>query len=228
MYYAVAVVPLTLAASLFAAVILNQKLRGENFFRTAFYIPSLMPEISLIVIWTWILNPTYGLLNQGLKLIGITGPGWLSSPEWAIPSLLLMAVWGAFGGTGMLIFLSTLQSVPQELYEVCDLDGGGPLAKFWHVTVPMISPAILFNLIMGIIGAFGSFLFMFLGPAVPGGPNFATYTLSLHIFTQGFVEGRMGYASAMAWLLFVVVLTILLINYKISGKWLFMASDLGD
>ena len=155
-------------------------------------------------------NPTYGVLNQGLKLIWITGPGWLSSPAWAIPSLLLTAVLGAFGGTGMLIFLgSTLQSVPQELYEVCDLDGGGIAAKFWHVTVPMISPAILFNLIMGIIGAFGSFLFMFLGPTVPGGPNFATYTLSLHIFMLGFTQGRMGYASAMSWPLFLVVFAII-------------------
>ena len=228
MYYAVAVVPLMLAAELFAAIILNQKLKGENIFRTAFYIPSLMPEVSLVVIWTWILNPTYGLLNQGLKLIGIKGPGWLSSPDWAIPSLLLMAVWGAFGGTGMLIFLSTLQSVPQELYEVCDLDGGGAWEKFRHVTVPMISPAILFNLIMGIIGAFSSFLFMFLAPSVPGGPNFATYTLSLHIYSMGFVQGRMGYASAMAWLLFLIVFAIIMINYKVSGKWLFMSADIED
>ena len=228
MYYAIAVVPLTLSASLFAALILNQKLRGENLFRTAFYIPSLMPEVSLVVIWTWMLNPSYGLLNQGLKYIGIKGPGWLSSPDWAIPSLLLMAVWGSFGGTSMLIFLSTLQSVPQELYEVCYLDGGGPIAKFRHVTVPMISPAILFNLIMGIIGAFSSFLFMFLAPSVPGGPNFATYTLSLHIYRMGFTQGRMGYASAMAWLLFVIVVAIVLINYKLSGKWLFMSSDIGD
>lgn len=228
MYYAVAVVPLTLTASLFAAIILNQKLKGENLFRTAFYIPSLMPEVSLVVIWAWILNPTYGILNQGLKMIGIKGPGWLSSPEWAIPSLLLMAVWGAFGSTSMLIFLSTLQSVPQELYEVCDLDGGGAWAKFRHVTVPMISPAIFINLILGIIAAFGAFLFMFLAPKPPGGPNFATYTLSLHIYDMGFVAGRMGYASALAWLLFLIVFAIVMINYKISGKWLFMAADIGD
>jgi multiple sugar transport system permease protein len=144
MYYAVAVVPLTLAASLFAAVILNQKLKGENFFRTAFYIPSLMPEISLIVIWTWILNPTYGLLNQGLKLIGITGP--------VAPHRNGRSFFTINGRLGALAdryvdLLSTLQSVPQELYEVCDLDGGSPLPKFG--TLPSHDlPAILFNLIM--------------------------------------------------------------------------------
>jgi len=228
-YYAVAVVPLTMAASLFAAIVLNQKLKGENFFRTFFYLPSLMPEVSLVVIWTWILNPSYGLMNQFLRLVGLPAPGWLSDPKTAIPSLLLMATWGAFGGTGMLIFLSTLQSVPQELYEVCDMDGGGALAKFWYVTVPMISPAIFFNFIMGIIGAFSTFLFSYLAPTIPGGPNFSTYSLGLHIYVQGFTEGRMGYASAMAWFLFVIVAAIILINYKLSGRWIFMSSgDMGD
>jgi multiple sugar transport system permease protein len=223
-YYSFAVVPLTLAASLFAAIILNSRLRGENLFRTIFYIPSLMPAVALVVMWAWILNPSYGILNQLLAAVGIQGPGWLASPPWAIPSLIMMAVWGAFGSTGMLIFLSSLQSVPQELYEVCDLDGGSAIHKFWFVTVPMISPAILFNLIMGIIGSFNSFLYSFLAPAVPGGPNYATYTLPLHMYNLGFEEGRMGYSTALAWLLFLVVLAIVLVNYKLSGKWIFMAS----
>jgi multiple sugar transport system permease protein len=224
LYYSFAVVPLGLAASLFAANILNQKLKGENFLRTFFYIPSLMPSVALVVIWTWILNPTYGLLNQFLGFIGIDGPGWLSDPTWAIPALILMAIWGSFGGVSMLIFLSAMQSIPQELYEVCELDGGNALHKFRHVTVPMISPAIMFNLIMGIISSFQSFLFMFLAPAVPGGPNYATYTLGLHIYNLGCQDGRMGLASAMAWLLFLVVLAIVLINYKLSGSWIFMTA----
>jgi multiple sugar transport system permease protein len=129
----------------------------------------------------------------------------------------------------MLIFLSTLQSVPQELYESCDMDGGGPLAKFWFITVPMISPAIFFNGILGIIGAFGSFVFAYLAPAVPGGPNFATYSLSLHIYIQGFQEGRLGYASAMSWMLFLIIAAIIIVNYLLSGRWLFMSSgDIGD
>jgi multiple sugar transport system permease protein len=223
-YYSFAVVPLGVSASLFAASVLNQKLRGENFFRTFMYIPSLMPSVALIVIWTWILNPSYGLLNQLLEMVSIHGPRWLSSTSWAMPALILMATWGSFGGTGMLIFLSSLQSIPQELYEACELDGGSQLHRFRYVTVPMISPAIFFNLILGIIGSFQSFLYAFLAPDVPGGPNFATYTLGLHMYKQGFVEGRMSYASAMAWLLFLAILATVLVTYKLSGRWLFMAS----
>ncbi|MCC7355310.1 MAG: sugar ABC transporter permease [Anaerolineae bacterium] len=225
LYYAGVTVPLTLAASLFAASILNQKLKGENFFRTIFYIPSLMPEIALVVMWGWILNPDFGLLNYVIKdLTGLKGPGWLLSAKWAMPALFMMVVWGSFGGVGMLIFLSSLQSVPQELYEACDLDGGSPLQKFLNITVPSISPAIFFNLILGIIGALNSFLLMFLAPEPPGGPNFATYTLGFHMYQQGFVEGRMAYANAMAWLLFLIIFAIILVNWKISGRWVFMAS----
>lgn len=165
-YYALAVIPLGLAGSLFAATLLNQKLRGENFFRTSFYMSSLMPSVALVTIWTWILNPTYGLLNYLLGWVGITGPGWLADPAWAMPALILMAVWGSFGGTSMLIFLSSLQSIPQDLYEVCSLDGGNTFHKFIYITLPMLSPAIMFNLIMGIIGAFQSFLYAFLAPTV--------------------------------------------------------------
>lgn len=221
-YYALAVVPLGLSASLFAASLLNQRLKGENIFRTVFYLPTLMPSVALVVIWAWILNPTYGLLNQMLGVIGISGPGWLSSAQWAMPALVLMAIWGSFGGNAMLIFLSTLQSIPQDLYEVCDLDGGNSYHKFRYITVPMISPAILFNLIMGIIGAFNSFLYSFLAPTTPGGPNFATYTLGLHIYNKGFRDGLMGYAIALSWLLFVVVFVFMFLTYKGSGQWMFL------
>ena len=228
LYYSFAVVPLGLAGSLFAATLLNQRLKGENGFRTAFYVPSLMPSVALVTIWTWILNPTFGLLNQFLAIFGISGPGWLASPDWAMPGLILMAVWGSFGGTSMLVFLSSLQSIPEDLYEVCALDGGNAYHKLVYVTLPMISPAILFNLVMGIIGSFQSFLYSFLAPTVPGGPNFATYTLGLHIYNSGFVDGRLGAASALAWLLFLVVLAVVLINYKLSGKWVFMSSMAED
>jgi multiple sugar transport system permease protein len=222
--YAFTSVPLGLGGSLFAASILNQRLKGENWFRTLFYIPSLMPAVALVVIWSWIFNPTFGLLNYLLGFVGITGIGWLDSTQWAIPALLIMVTWGSFGGTAMLVFLSSLQSVPQELYEVCELDGGNPWHKFLHVTVPMISPAIFFNLFFGIIGAFSSFLYMFLAPDTPGGPNYATHTLGLHIYNKAFVDGEMGFAGAMAWLLFLLVLTVVLLNYKFSGRWVFMAS----
>lgn len=224
LYYTGFVVPVGLAASLFAASILNQNLKGQNIFRTIFYVPSLMPSVALVVIWGWILNPRYGLLNNLLESIGIVGPGWLQSQTWAMPALFLMVIWGSFGGASMLIFLAALQSVPKSLYEVCDLDGGGPWHKFRYVTIPMISSAIFFNFIMGIISSFQSFLFSFLAPTVPGGPNYATYTLSLHMFNKGFDEGQLGYAAALAWLQFLIVISIILINYKLSGRWLFMAA----
>ena len=223
LYYSFAVVPLGLLGSLFAATLLNQKLKGENTFRTIFYIPSLMPAVALVAIWTWILNPSFGLLNYALSWFGITGPGWLSTPEWAMPALIVMAVWGSFGGTTMLIFLSSLQSIPQEMYEVCALDGGNAFHKLRYVTMPMISPAILFNLIIGIIGSFQSFLYSFLAPTVAGGPDYATYTLGLHIYNIGFQDGRLGYASALAWLMFLLILIVVLINYKLSGRWVFMS-----
>jgi multiple sugar transport system permease protein len=228
LYYTGLVVPFGLAASLLAAMILNQKLVGQNIFRTLFYIPSLMPSVALVVMWAWILNPKYGLLNQLLAAVGIAGPGWLESSTWAMPSLLLMAVWGSFGGSAMLIFLAALQSVPESLYEACELDGGGSWHKFRHVTIPMISPSIFFNFVMGIINSFQSFLFSFLGPSVPGGPNYATYTLALHMYKIGFEDGRLGYAVALSWLQFLVVVAIILINYKFSGRWLFMAAMEND
>ena len=223
--YAVTSVPLALFGAIFAASILNQKLKGANWLRTLFYIPSLMPAVALVVIWGWIFNPTFGLLNYALGFFGIDGLLWLDSPKWAIPSLLIMATWGSFGGTPMLIFLSSMQSVPPELYEVCELDGGNPWHKFRHITIPIISPAIFFNLFYGIIGAFSSFLYMFLAPDTPGGPNYATYTMGLHIYNKAFVDGEMGYAAAMAWLLFLIVLIVVLVNYKLSGRWVFMASQ---
>ncbi len=225
-------VPLSvLAASLFAEIILNQKLRGTNFFRTIFYLPALVPSVALAVMWVWILNPQYGLINQGLAAIGIKGPGWLLETKWAIPSLILIliGVWGSFGGTQMLIFLAALQGVPPDLYEVADLDGAGAWQKLRHVTVPMISPAILFNLIMGIIGSFQSFILAYLvaggtGDMV-GGPNWATYFIGLHIYQKAFADYEMGYASALAWVLFFIILLMVLINFKLSGRWVFMAAE---
>ena len=218
-YYAIVSVPLTMGASLLAASVLNQRIAGQNIFRTIFYIPTLMPTVGLVVIWAWILNPKVGLLNWFLSLFGIHGPTWLMSPTWAMPSLFIMAAWGAFGGNAMIIFLSSMQSVPQELYEACEIDGGKAWAKFWNVTVPMIAPAIVFNWILGIMGAMQSFLYQFLAPEPKGGPNYATYTLGLHMYVRGFEYGEMGYASALAWAMFVLVFGLVVVNYKFSGQW---------
>jgi multiple sugar transport system permease protein len=231
-YYTVVHVPLGLAASLLAASILNQRLRGVNFFRTIFYLPALVPAVALAVMWVWLLNPRYGLINQGLALIGIEGPRWLYSTTWAIPSLILMGTWGSFGGAQMLIFLAALQGVPTDLYEVADLDGANFWDKFRHVTVPMISPAILFNLIISIISSFQSFIYAYLvsdpstGGSV-GGPNWATYFFGLHIYENAFTDFELGYAAALSWVMFFMILIVVLVNVKLSGRWVFMAAE-GD
>jgi multiple sugar transport system permease protein len=231
-YYTGVHIPLSLAASLLAAMILNQRLWGVNLLRTIYYLPALVPAVALAVMWIWLLNPRYGLINQWLAMIGIEGPRWLYSTTWAIPSLILMGTWGSFGGAQMLIFLAALQGVPQDLYEVADLDGANRWNKFLHVTVPMISPAILFNLIIGIIGSFQSFIFAYLvadpstGGTV-GGPNWATYFFGLHIYENAFTDFEFGYASALSWVMFLMILAVVLINVKLSGRWVFMAAD-GD
>lgn len=222
-YYTSTMVPLALAGSLMAALILNRRIRGTNVFRTIFHLPSLMPGVALAVIWMWILNPKYGLVNQLLNGIGITGPGWLSSVKWAVPGLLLMGFWGSFGGAAMLIFLASLQSIPVELYEVAQLDGANALHKFWYVTVPMLSPAIMYNSVMGIIYTFQSFQVAYL--TTQGGPQWATWFFGLHIYTNAFEFYRMGYASALSWCLFLVVLLIVFVYFKLSGRWVFMAGE---
>jgi len=222
-YYTFTMVPLSLIGSLLAAMVLNQRLKGTNLYRTSFFLPSLMPGVALAIVWIWILNPKYGLVNQLLGSIGIEGPGWLYSTKWAVPSLLMMGFWGSFGGAAMLIFLASLQSVPQDLYEVAELDGANAWHKFRNVTVPMLSPAIMYNMVMSTIYTFQSFLFAYL--TTEGGPQWATWFFGLHIYTNAFEYFKMGYASALSWCMFVIVLAIVFVYFKLSGRWVFMASE---
>ncbi len=222
-YYTFTMVPLTLAASLGAAMLLNSKIKLRTTFRTVFYLPSLVPSVALAVMWTFILNPRYGLLNGLLAAVGIQGPGWLFDPKWAVPGLLLMGIWGSFGGSSMLVFLATLQSVPVDLYEVAALDGASAWQRFRHVTLPMISPALQYNLTMSTIYTFQNFLYAYL--TTEGGPQWATWFFGLHIYTYAFTHFQMGYASALSWYLFIIVLATIFIYFKLSGKWVFAASE---
>jgi multiple sugar transport system permease protein len=222
LYYVVFSVPLGLAVALGLALLLDRKIKGTAFFRTAFFLPSITNMVAVAMLWLWIFNPEYGLLNAFLQMVGIKGPLWLQSESWAKPSLILMSLWGT-GGT-MMVFLAALQGIPQELFEAAELDGAGTVGKFLHITLPMISPAMLFNLVVGIIGSFQVFTqaFVMTGTAQPGsegGPNNATMFVVLYLFKKAFQEFRMGYASALAWVLFFIILAATIVQMQMAKRW---------
>jgi len=233
-YYSFLSVPVGLAVSLGLAMLLNQQLRGIAIFRTIFYMPSVIGGVATIMMWLWVFNPDYGLLNGALRggcdLLAALGlkaartwelPKWIFSETWAMPSLILMHLWGA--GGSMLIFLAALQNVPDSLYEAADLDGAGRWRKFVHVTVPQISPAIFFNLIMGIIGSFQVFAQAFL--MTNGGPNKATLFYVLYLYNKAFQDFEIGYASALAWILFVIILFFTLLVLRSSKLWVYYEGE---
>jgi len=218
-YFVAFSVPLGLLVSLILALLLHQRLKGIGVFRTVFFLPSITNMVAVSVLWLWIFNPEFGLINTFLDAFGIRGPMWLQSESWAKPALIIMSLWG-IGGT-MIIFLAALQGVPQNLYEAAELDGAGKIRKFWHVTLPMISPAFVFNLIIGVIGSFQVFTqaFVMTGGAQPGsegGPNNATLFYVLYLYKKAFQEFRMGYASALAWVLFIIILLCTVVLMKMS------------
>ncbi|MCE2467733.1 MAG: sugar ABC transporter permease [Caldilineaceae bacterium] len=223
--YAVVGVPLGILGSLTCALLLNQGLKGTTLFRVLFFLPSLTPLVALALLWQWIFQPDFGVLNFLLAKVGIDGPGWLSSIEWALPSLIIMALWGTVGGGQMVIFLAGLQGVPQELYEAVEIDGGGPWFKFRHVTLPMISPTMFFNLILGVIGALRVFTVAYV--STEGGPAYATWFYILHLYTQAFKYFNMGYASALAWLFFIILIAFTYLQVRASRHWVFYAGEQG-
>jgi multiple sugar transport system permease protein len=215
-YYAAAIVPLTILASLLLALFLNSPLRGRITLRTIAFVPHLVPIVAGTLVWVWIFHPR-GLLNYLLSIIGIPGPGWLSTIEWAIPALVLMGVWRSAGGNTMIIFLAALQGVPAELYEAAEIDGADRFQRFLYITLPMISPAVFFNLTLGIIGALKVFAPAFV--ATQGGPAYATWFYALHLYQNAFRYLQMGYASALAWIFLVIVLTLTWIQFRTSARW---------
>ena len=221
--YAIVGVPLGILGSLACALLLNQALKGTTLFRVLFFLPSLTPLVALALLWQWIFQPDFGVLNFLLAKVGIDGPGWLSSIEWALPSLIIMALWGTVGGGQMVIFLAGLQGVPQELYEAVEIDGGGPWYKFRHVTLPMISPTMFFNLILGIIGALRVFTVAYV--STEGGPAYATWFYILHLYTQAFKYFNMGYASALAWIFFIILIVFTYLQVRASRHWVFYAGE---
>ena len=220
-YFALLNVTFGIAGSLGAAMLLNQGFRGTTTFRTFFFLPSVTPIIASALLWTWIFQPNIGLLNYVLGLAHIPGPAWLQSSYWAVPSIAIISLWGTFGGTRMIIFLAALQSVPQEMYEAAEIDGAGRWRKFWHITLPLISPTMFFNVVLTIIGSLSVFSLAYI--ATGGGPNYATYVYVYHLFKNAFEFSQMGYAAALAWLFFIIVLVLTLFQFRLSNRWVYYA-----
>jgi len=221
LYYSGVMVPIALLGSLFLATLLNQHLLGTNVFRTIFFLPHLTPTVAMAVLWLWLLHPQLGPVNALLSLFGLPKLPWLTSKSTVIPSLIMISTWGSVGGNNMLIFLAALQGVPVELYEASQIDGANALSKFRHITLPMISPSILFNLILGVIGALKVFGMAYV--ATKGGPNYGSWFFALHIYNQAFLYFRLGYGSALAWVFATIVIIFTLVQLKLSGRWVYYA-----
>lgn len=213
--YAIVAVPLQLLVALVLAILLNQRLRGMRFFRTAFYLPSMASGVAVAILWLWIFNPVSGPVNGLLSLAGVANPPeWFFSVKWAMPALIIMSLWSV--GPTMVIFLAGLQGIPLEVQEAAQIDGAGPLARFVRVTLPLLSPVMFFNLVLGLIAAFQTFTNAFV--ITGGGPEQATYFYILLLYNNAWVYNKMGYASAMAWILAVAVMLITLGVFR-TGRW---------
>lgn len=214
-------VPLGTVVSLSLAALLNCEVRGRAVFRTLFYLPAIVPAVASSMLWMWIFNGEYGVLNWALApvfgLFGASPPSWLGDPDWAKPALILMSLWGV--GNSVVIYLAGLQDVPKELYESAEIDGAGPLRKFRHVTLPMISPVIYFNVVMGIIGAMQVFTQAFImGGGPDGNPARSTLFYALYLYSTAFYDLRMGYASAMAWILFILIAFLTWVATRVAAR----------
>lgn len=216
-FFALGSVGLGVVVALTLAILLNSKVKGLAFYRTVFFLPSLMPLVAGSILWFCMYAGQGGIINTLLAKIGINGPAWLSDPAWAKVAIVFMAVWGA--GNSMVIFLAGLQDVPMSLYEASIIDGANWLQRLLHVTIPMVSPVIYFNVVMGIIGGFQAFAQAMIMTSNTGAPEQSTLFYVLQLYNVGFMDLRMGYASAMAWVLFIIILGLTFMATQLSKRW---------
>lgn len=219
-YYAGLAIPLSMAASVGIAYLLNKPLRGMRFFRTLYYIPSLVPAVASSLVFQRLLAPDVGL-NQALALVGIDGPAWLLSAQWVKAGLVIMSLWGV--GGGIVLLLAGMQGIPDEYYEAAALDGANTSQMFFRITLPMLSPVIFFNLVTGIIGALKTFAQVYI--MTSGGPNNASLMIVPYLFDNAFRFYHMGYASSIAWILFVLILLLTLLVFRSSSAWVYYESQ---
>ncbi len=219
LYFAALAVPLSLVCSLALALLVNARVRGIVLFRTAYFLPVVSSMIAVALVWSWILNPEYGLLNYLLReTLGIRGPSWLDSTTWALPAMVLVTVWKGLGYS-MVIFLAGLQGIPENLYHAATIDGAGRWRQFRHITLPMLSPTTFFVLVITLINSFQVFEQTYV--LTKGGPANATLTLSYYIYQNAFQFFQMGKASALAYVLFALVFAVTLLQFRVQKRWVF-------
>ena len=223
LYMVIFAVPITLVTSFLCAVLLNLKVTGQSVYRVIYFLPSIVPTVASTLLWLWILNPQAGVMNTLLSQIGLQGPNWLSDPNWSKPSLILLGMWGM--GSTIIIYLSGLQDVPTSLLEAAELDGANWWQRLRYITIPMVSPITLFNLITGMIFMFQYFAqaYVFRGTQGLGSPLNSTLFYSVYLFQTGFQYLKIGYASAMAWVLFLIILGCTILLLKISDRFTYYA-----
>ena len=228
LYFAALSLPSSLVLGFLLAVLLNQDIPGIRLWRTVYFLPSVLSGVAVTLLWVLLFNPQIGVVNQILELLGIKGPGWFADPDWAIPSLVIMGLWGV--GQNMIIYLAGLQSVPADLYDAALVDGAGVWDRFRFVTLPMVSPVLFYNLVLGLIGTFNYFTQAYVASGAVnddvGGPVRSTLFYNIYLYQSAFKYNQMGYASAMAWVLFVIVLVLTLLIFKSSDLWVYYEGEL--
>jgi len=218
LYYVLFSVPITTVGALLLAVLLNQKVKGMKIFRTIFYLPAVLSGVAVYFLWMQLLSPSTGMINTMLSWVGIEGPAWLFDPQWTKPALILMKMWSV--GGGMLLYLASLQGVSKNVYEAAEIDGANIFHKFFHITLPMISPVIFFDLVTSTIGSFQIFQEAYvMSESGNGGPANSLLFYNLHMWNNAFKTFDMGYASGMAWILFVIIMILTVFQLKISKRW---------
>ena len=221
--YAAIFVPLNLCIALFLAMLISQPIKGVKVYRTIFYIPTVISGVAISIIWGWILNSKYGILNYLLSFLGIEGPQWLVDPKWAIVAVVIASAFGV--GSMMLIFYTNIKGIPIDLYEAASLDGAGPARQFFSITLPIITPTLLFNLITSIISSFQQVTLVML--LTGGGPMKSTYFYGLMTYNNAFEHHKLGYASANAWVMFIIILCLTALVFRSPYTWVFYETEVG-
>jgi multiple sugar transport system permease protein len=221
--YAVFYLPLEVVCGIGLAVLMNQKLRGIGIFRTLYYMPYVVPSVAASLVWVWMLNGRYGVINTVLNWIGVQGPNWLENPSYVLPSLIMIALWGVGGSS--IIYLAGLQNIPEVMYEAATVDGANRVQQFFRITLPLLSPTIFFQLVLGLIGVFQTFTPAFIASGANGGPLQSGLFYMLYVYNRGFVTLRMGYASALAWILTIFILVVTVLVLRSSRYWVYYETD---